>query len=38
VAGLAKIHATRPELGIDRPHMYPFGGFDKLFDWLSPKM
>ena len=38
VAGLAKLHATRPELGIDRPHMYPFGGFDKLFDWLTPKM
>jgi methylenetetrahydrofolate reductase (NADPH) len=38
VAGLAKLHATRPDLGIDRPHMYPFGGFDKLFDWLTPKM
>ncbi|MFO1088323.1 MAG: hypothetical protein U1E46_01930 [Hyphomicrobiales bacterium] len=38
IAGLAKLHATRPDLGIDRPHMYPFGGFDKLFDWLTPKM
>ncbi len=38
VAGLAKLHATRPELGVDRPHMYPFGGFDRLFDWLAPKM
>jgi methylenetetrahydrofolate reductase (NADPH) len=38
VAGLARLHATRPDLGIDAPHMYPFGGFDKLFDWLTPKM
>ena len=32
---LASIHATSPELKIAGPHMYPFGGFDKLFDWLS---
>lgn len=38
VAGLATLHATRPELGVDRPHLYPFGGFDRLFDWLTPKM
>ena len=24
-----------PELGIAGPHLYPFGGFDKLFDWLA---
>ena len=38
VAGLARLHCTRPELGIAGPHMYPFGGFDKLFDWLGPKL
>ena len=38
VAGLAKLHFTRPELGIAAAHMYPFGGFDKLFDWLGPKL
>lgn len=32
---LAAIHAASPELKIMGPHMYPFGGFDKLFDWLS---
>ncbi len=37
VAGLAKLHFERPELGIAAPHLYPFGGFDKLFDWLGPK-
>jgi methylenetetrahydrofolate reductase (NADPH) len=36
--GLAKLHAERPKLGILAPHFYPFGGFDKLFDWLSPKL
>jgi methylenetetrahydrofolate reductase (NADPH) len=36
--GLARLHAERPELGILAPHFYPFGGFDKLFDWLSPKL
>lgn len=35
VAGLAQLHYGRPELGIAAPHLYPFGGFDKLFDWLS---
>jgi methylenetetrahydrofolate reductase (NADPH) len=38
VAGLAKLHFARPELGIAAAHMYPFGGFDKLFDWLGPKL
>lgn len=35
VADLAQVHDTRPELGIAGPHLYPFGGFDKLFDWLA---
>ena len=38
VAGLANLHFNKPELGIAGPHMYPFGGFDKLFDWMVPKM
>ena len=38
VAALSRLHCTRPELGIAGPHMYPFGGFDKLFDWLGPKL
>ncbi len=32
---LASIHTGRPELKVTGPHMYPFGGFDKLFDWLA---
>ncbi len=32
---LADLHAHQPELKIAGPHMYPFGGFDKLFDWLG---
>lgn len=35
VAGLAALHFDRPELAIAGPHLYPFGGFDKLFDWLD---
>ena len=35
VAGLAQLHYVRPDLGIAGPHLYPFGGFDKLFDWLA---
>ena len=35
VAGLADLHLQRPELGINRAHLYPFGGFDRLFDWLD---
>jgi methylenetetrahydrofolate reductase (NADPH) len=38
VADLAKVHFGRPELGIAGPHLYPFGGFDKLFDWAAPKL
>ena len=33
VEQLAKLHYEKPELGIAGPHMYPFGGFDKLFAW-----
>jgi len=35
VAGLAQLHYGRPDLGIAGPHLYPFGGFDKLFDWTG---
>ena len=37
VAGLADLHFRRPELNIAGPHLYPFGGFDKLFDWVRTK-
>lgn len=32
---LAKLHFDKPELNIAAPHLYPFGGFDKLFTWLK---
>jgi hypothetical protein len=35
---LAVLNLDRPELGIAAPHLYPFGGFDKMFDWLTPKL
>jgi len=38
VENLAKLHFEKPELGIAGPHLYPFGGFDKLLDWLIPKL
>jgi methylenetetrahydrofolate reductase (NADPH) len=38
IDGLAKLHLERPELRIAAPHFYPFGGFDKLFDWLSSRL
>jgi methylenetetrahydrofolate reductase (NADPH) len=34
---LAVLHFDRPELRIAAPHFYPFGGFDKMFEWLTPK-
>ena len=34
---LALLHFDKPELGIAAPHLYPFGGFDKLFDWLNTR-
>jgi methylenetetrahydrofolate reductase (NADPH) len=37
VADLASLSAERPELGIAAPHLYPFGGFEKLFDWIEMK-
>ena len=36
VADLARASLAEPALGIAAPHLYPFGGFDKLFDWLGP--
>jgi methylenetetrahydrofolate reductase (NADPH) len=38
VEQLAKLHYEKPELKVVAPHFYPFGGFDRLFDWLSPKL
>ena len=38
IDGLARLSAERPGLGIAAPHFYPFGGFDRLFDWLTPKL
>jgi methylenetetrahydrofolate reductase (NADPH) len=35
---LATLHFDKPELGIAAPHLYPFGGFDKLFGWMGPKI
>jgi methylenetetrahydrofolate reductase (NADPH) len=38
VEQLAVLHFEKPELGIAAPHLYPFGGFDKLFDWMGPRV
>lgn len=38
VEKLATLNVERPELHIAAPHLYPFGGFDKLLDWLKPKL
>ena len=38
VEQLAKLHFDKPELNIAGPHLYPFGGFDKLLDWVRPKL
>ncbi|MFO1034553.1 MAG: methylenetetrahydrofolate reductase [Hyphomicrobiales bacterium] len=35
VQQLAVLHFDKPELNIAAPHLYPFGGFDKLFGWLK---
>jgi methylenetetrahydrofolate reductase (NADPH) len=35
---LATLHFDKTDLGIAAPHLYPFGGFDKLFDWMGPKL
>jgi methylenetetrahydrofolate reductase (NADPH) len=37
VENLTKLHFEKPELGIASPHLYPFGGFDKLLDWISSR-
>jgi methylenetetrahydrofolate reductase (NADPH) len=37
VENLTKLHFEKPELGIATPHLYPFGGFDKLLDWVSSR-
>jgi methylenetetrahydrofolate reductase (NADPH) len=34
VEQLAKDHYAHPEHGIAGAHLYPFGGFDKLFEWM----
>jgi methylenetetrahydrofolate reductase (NADPH) len=34
---LATLHFDKAELGIAAPHLYPFGGFDKLNGWLASK-
>jgi methylenetetrahydrofolate reductase (NADPH) len=34
---LSTLHSDRPKLGIAAPHLYPFGGFDKLFEWYSAR-
>lgn len=38
VEQLARLHFDKPELKIAAPHLYPFGGFDKLFDWKKRSM
>jgi methylenetetrahydrofolate reductase (NADPH) len=35
---LATLHFDKPDLAIAAPHLYPFGGFDKLFGWMGPKI
>ena len=38
VSDLAALAIGSPALGIAAPHLYPFGGFDRLFDWLEVKL
>jgi methylenetetrahydrofolate reductase (NADPH) len=35
---LATLHFDKPELGIAAPHLYPFGGFDKLLAWMAGRL
>jgi methylenetetrahydrofolate reductase (NADPH) len=35
---LATLHFDKPELHIGTPHLYPFGGFEKLSTWLASKV
>jgi methylenetetrahydrofolate reductase (NADPH) len=37
VCDLAMLQEQRPALKIAMPHFYPFGGFDRLLDWLETK-
>jgi methylenetetrahydrofolate reductase (NADPH) len=37
IAALAQLQRQAPDLGIAGVHFYPFGGFDKLFDWLDKR-
>jgi methylenetetrahydrofolate reductase (NADPH) len=37
VSDLATLQVRDPSLAIAAPHFYPFGGFDRLFDWLEAK-
>jgi methylenetetrahydrofolate reductase (NADPH) len=37
VSQLATLHFDKPELGIAAPHLYPFGGIDKLLGWMASK-
>jgi methylenetetrahydrofolate reductase (NADPH) len=32
---LAKLHFDRPQHNIAGAHLYPFGGFEKLFEWMQ---
>ncbi len=34
VEQLSVLHTGKPELNIAGAHLYPFGGFDKLFEWM----
>jgi len=38
IADLARLSSDEPDLRIEAPHIYPFGGFDRLFEWLGPKI
>jgi methylenetetrahydrofolate reductase (NADPH) len=38
ISGLADLQSGHPALGIAAPHLYPFGGFGKLFDWLDARL
>lgn len=37
ISQLAFLHFERPELNIAGAHLYPFGGFEKLFGWTASK-
>lgn len=37
IDGLGRLQSGEPELGIAGIHLYPFGGYDKLFAWLGER-